>query len=113
MRKTETKYLGQTPVDLTKHPMYSKYTPSDWALHWIVAYGGIDGDHHKNWVIDQVARILKGTPVIGVEAAWDNGRTEMRFWLDEPSPEYIQLVKDARAGEDGPETYGWNEGIAP
>lgn len=58
------------------------------ALELIVQYGGIDGDHHKAWVLDQVTRVLAGA-------------------------EYGALVKEAKAGEDGPETYGWDEGIAP
>ena len=29
------------------------------------------------------------------------------------SKEYRALVADARSGEDGPETYDWDEGIAP
>jgi len=58
------------------------------ALELAVRYGGIDGDHHKAWVIDQMVRVLAGD-------------------------EYTQLVIDAKAGDDGPNTYGWNEGIAP
>lgn len=53
-------------------------------------FGGIDGDRHKAWVIDQMVRALCG---------------------DEES--YNKFVADAKAGEDGPETYSWNEGIAP
>lgn len=26
---------------------------------------------------------------------------------------YAKLVQDAKAGEDGPETYAWDEGIGP
>lgn len=50
--------------------------------------GGIDGAHHKAWVIDQMVRHLTGDGY----AAW---------------------VAAARDGEDGPETYSWDEGIAP
>lgn len=53
-------------------------------------YGGMPGDHHKAWVIDQMVRALLQTPE--AYAAW---------------------VADARAGEDGPETYGWSQGIPP
>ena len=53
-------------------------------------YGGIDGAHHKNWVIDQMVRALCG---------------------DQAS--YDKFVADAKAGEDGPETYDWDCGIAP
>lgn len=60
----------------------------DAAISLAVMYGGIDGDHHKAWVIDQIVRILSGDS-------------------------YEELVKNAKSGEDGPDTYGWDEGIAP
>jgi len=60
------------------------------ALDIIMRYGGIDGGHHKQWVLDQVARVLTLT---------DDG--------------YAQWIKEAKDGEDGPETYSWDEGIAP
>ena len=58
------------------------------ALELIVSYGGIDGAHHKDWVLDQVARVLAGD-------------------------DYDRMVAEAKAGEDGPETYGWDVGIPP
>lgn len=58
------------------------------AIDLIVELGGIDGAHHKNWVLDQVVRVLAGD----------------RYW---------QIVADACDGEDGPDTYSWDEGIAP
>lgn len=51
-------------------------------------YGQIDGDHHKTWVIDQMLRALTGD-------------------------RYAEVIADYRDGEDGPETYTWDEGIAP
>lgn len=60
------------------------------ALSIIEEYGGIDGGHHKQWVLDQVVRALTGS-----DAA------------------YQQWVKETRQGYDGPETYSWEEGIAP
>ncbi len=61
---------------------------SDTAIDLAVQYGGIDGDHHKAWVIDQMVRVLAGR-------------------------KYASIVRDAKSGEDGPDTYDWNEGIAP
>jgi len=58
------------------------------ALEFIERYGGIDGAHHKCWVIDQVARTL----------------------LEESYPQWVIEMKD---GEDGPNTYDWDEGIPP
>lgn len=58
------------------------------ALHCAVKHGDTDGAHHKAWVIDQMVRHLAGD-------------------------DYEQIVAEARAGEDGPETYDWDCGIPP
>ena len=54
----------------------------------IYQYGGIDGEHHKQWVIDQIVRVINGE-------------------------NYTGWVADYKNGEDGPNTYKWEEGIAP
>jgi len=51
-------------------------------------WGGFDGSHHKMWVIDQMVRILAGD-------------------------RYEEWVKSFCDGEDGPNTYEWDCGIAP
>lgn len=58
------------------------------ALDLAIRYGGIDGDHHKAWVIDQMVRQLAGD-------------------------DYDKLVAEACSGEDGPGSYEWDCGIAP
>lgn len=58
------------------------------AVSIAIQYGGIDGAHHKAWVIDQMVRELTGD-------------------------QYEKTVADACAGEDGPNTYEWDCGIAP
>lgn len=58
------------------------------AIELAVMYGGIDGAHHKTWVIDQMVRALAGD-------------------------KYDKIVADACAGEDGPDTFEWDCGIAP
>lgn len=58
------------------------------AIELAVRYGGFDGDHHKAWVIDQMVRVLAGE-------------------------RYEQIVREVCAGEDGPDTYSWETGIAP
>lgn len=68
-------------------------TPADRiaaALDIIDSYGGIDGEHHKTWVIDQVVRKLCGTQA-----------------------DYEAWIVAHCDGEDGPNTYAWDEGIAP
>lgn len=112
-------YLGEFPVDVAKHPVYSKWIAADWAMLFIGKYGGIDGDHHKTWVLDQVARILKGTPVVVVQARWNNHEPEDRFTVaSPPSKTYTQWVKEMKGPwvktkyYEGWE-YGYDEGIAP
>ncbi len=104
-------YLGEFETERGK-----EMTPAEWALHYIGSYGGFDGAHHKDWVLDQVARILHGTPVICKEARWDNGHTELRFTTGEPTAAYHQWVKDLR-GEYDEEweeyEYDYSVGIAP
>lgn len=58
------------------------------ALEVIERFGGIDGDHHKTWVIDQIARALLGN-------------------------RYDAWVVEMKSGEDGPDTYEWAVGIPP
>lgn len=56
-------------------------------LDVITQYGGIDGAHHKQWVLDQIVRFA--------------------------APNYEEWVKYYEDGEDGPKTYEWDVGIAP
>lgn len=58
------------------------------AVDLAVKYGGIDGAHHKDWVIDQIVRKLSGK-------------------------QYTQVVRKACDGPDGPDTYSWETGVAP
>jgi hypothetical protein len=101
-------YLGDFPTFKR-----GDWTPKEWALCYIQSYGGIDGNHHKAWVLDQVARILHGTMVIVVEARWSDGSSEIRFKTGRPSSAYLAWVASIKSGEDGPDTYEYNEGIAP
>jgi hypothetical protein len=103
------KYLGEVPIDVTKHDEFSEYTPTDWAMYFIESYGQIDGDHHKAWVLDQVARILKGTPVIVTQARWDDGQTEYSVSVNKKtSKKYKEWVLAMKGDE-----YDYDEGIAP
>lgn len=101
-------YLGETIVDVQQSE-FKNYKSSDWAMYFIESYGQIDGSHHKQWVLDQVARILKGTKIILKEAKWDNGQSEYRVTLDEPSKKYKDWVVDMLG--DG--EYDYDDGIAP
>ena len=105
-------YIGETKVDISK-TKYSTYSPSDWVIHWIEMYSGIDGSHHKDWLTDQIARILKGTKVTLNIAKWENGNKEEIFNLEEPPKEYWDWVSDMKDGEDGANTYDYDFGVAP
>jgi hypothetical protein len=57
------------------------------ALDLIGEWGGIDGGHHKQWLLDQLVRVL--------------------------ADDYRAWVVEYQDGEDGEDTYEWDEGIAP
>jgi hypothetical protein len=103
-------YLGEKLIPIEDTP-FKDYDIKDWMMYFIERYGQIDGDHHKLWVLDQVARISKETPIIIKQASWDNGLREWRVCLGEPSKQYLEWVKEMR-GENG-EQYSYDEGIAP
>lgn len=111
-----SKYLGETPVtDFTGTP-YEGFTPTDWAMLFITKYGQISGEHHKAWVLDQVSRILKGTPVEVTLATWDTGEKEYRINTGTPSQSYLGWVS-YMLGEYNEENeeyeYEYDEGNAP
>lgn len=54
----------------------------------IKTYGGFDGGHHKQWLLDQIVRKITGNT-------------------------YEQWVSEWEDGEDGPKSYQWDCGIAP
>jgi hypothetical protein len=58
------------------------------ALEVARRYGGVEGAHHKDWVIDQMVRYLTGD-------------------------KYEEFVAAARSGAEGLESFEWAEGIAP
>ncbi len=87
------KYLGEKRVNANDTP-YSEYGPADWAILFIEKYGGIDGEPHKAWVLDQVARILNETELIIELATWDDGEKEYRISTDSPSAPYLNWVKN-------------------
>ena len=64
----------------------------DDALDIALNDGTIDGNHHKAWVIDQMVRKL---------VAVSKYRT------------YEEFIRQHADGEDGPNTYEWDTGIAP
>jgi hypothetical protein len=60
------------------------------ALDIITDNGGFGGQHHKQWVLDQVVHALG------------------------PSDEhYLKWVENFQVGYDGPNTYEWDVGIPP
>ena len=86
-------FLGEEKLESCDGTPYEGFTPAQWAVNYIERYGQIDGDHHKLWVMDQVVRILKGTPVELKIARWDGGYHEYRPITGKPSVEYLQWVE--------------------
>ena len=106
-------YLGEFPVDICDSP-FKGFKSKDWALQYIFQYGQIDGDHHKAWVLDQVARILCGATVEVVVAKWSDHPNEYRFRVLDDSSEYDEWVEEyEERDEDGEPQYEYDVGIAP
>lgn len=102
-------YLGETELTSLVGTPFEGFGPSEWVLEYISAYGQIDGAHHKQWVLDEVARILKGTPVVVSIARWEDGKEEYRYsTADPPSDDYTAWVQERLNSG-----YGYDEGIAP
>lgn len=110
----ETKYLGETPVDISTHPEYKNYTNKEWAMYFISRYGQIDGDHHAKWVLDQVSRALHGGVPTVTLYKWDDGQEEYGVDLSE-TKEYLAWVEKmlGDTDEEGDREYGYDTGIAP
>ena len=75
-------------------------------------FAGNDGDHHKTYCIDQMVRALTACPVVSTSVpvgpdAVASAETQGK------SDAYERWVAAHKFGDDGPETYGWDEGIAP
>jgi hypothetical protein len=108
-------YLGETIMAQADTP-YAAYTASDWAMHFVERYGQTDGGHHKAWVLDQVARILKGTPVQIRLAKWSDGEQDYRICTVEPPSEVYLAWVELMLGEEHPtfgREYSYDEGCAP
>lgn len=57
-------------------------------LKLINRWGGIEEDHHKQWLLDQIVRVLAGDG-------------------------YGKWVAEYQGGENGRKTYSWDVGTAP
>lgn len=82
------------------------------ALRIASEWGGVDGDHHKAWTIDQIVRALTGCPTV-IKAAKDFRGLPYSYEAQGESDEYRAFVAGHNQGEDREHTYQWNEGIAP
>lgn len=108
-------YLGEKKLSSLEGTPFERFGPKEWALEFIAGYGQTDGDHHKAWVMDQITRILLGTPVNVKLARWENGEQEYRFSTGEPSQAYLDWVEEM-LGENDEEfgrEYSYDVGIAP
>ena len=72
----------------------------------------VESGHRKQWVIDQMVRALTGCPMV-VKTKNDWRGEPYTFEAQGESEEYLAFVATEKDGEDGPDTYEWDEGIAP
>ena len=109
-------YLGGTVLSSLEGTPFEGYGPTEWALEFIARYGGNDGSHHKAWVLDQVARVLCGTPVEVSLHRWRGGTTEYRFRTSASAPRYVEWVAQQEGPIDpatGETEYDHDVGVAP
>ena len=79
--------MYNSPLDITTENLRLRIST---ALQLAFDYGQIDGDHHKTWLIDQIVIALTGS-----------------------NHEYVDFLEKHNTGKDGPNTYEWNQGVAP
>lgn len=109
-------YLGEFTLTTLEDTPFEDFDQGDWALEFISLHGQTDGSHHKAWALDQVARILLGTPVKVEVASWSNGFQEFRVSTGEPSEEYLCWVEEQKGAVDpihGGTEHDWDVGVAP
>lgn len=82
------------------------------ALDIAMRYGGIDGDHHKMWVIDQMVRALHGVPLESFVGTDVRGN-RYEFDAQGTNEQYAEWIRLHNSGDDGPDTYSWGTGIPP
>lgn len=109
-------YLGETLIEEKDYPDYL-IGKDNQIMYFIEAYGQFDGGHHKQWVLDQVARIVKGVPIVVKLAKWDDGTEDYRVSTrEETTKQYVEWVKEMLGEYDEEEeeyTYDYDTGIAP
>jgi hypothetical protein len=109
-------YLGEEVILSLRGTPFENYTIAKWALYFIERYGQVDGLHHKQWVLDQVAKILHGTPVILKRATWQEGavlHSEFRVETGEPTGAYRVWVEDQEGllDDNGEPDYTYSTGF--
>lgn len=106
-------YLGETIVPVEQSP-FAHYTKERWALFFIEDLGDYDGEHHKAYALDQVARVLLGSPIVIKRAQWSDYKAEWRITVGEPSEAYKAWELSRRRPNGGDEDeYEYDKGIAP
>lgn len=93
-------FIGEEEV-IVSSTEFKDFTKADWAMYFIENYAHIDGSHHKQWVLDQVARVLLGAEPVVKLARWESGAYEYRVSLGPPPKEYWEWL-----GEYDEEDFG-------
>jgi hypothetical protein len=101
------KYLGEEILTDLTGTEFEGWGPVEWIASFVDGYGMTEGEYHKQWLIDAVARIAHGAPVVVKRASWGTEHSELRVSIG-TSEHYERWVEGRRAaGRD------WDAGIAP
>lgn len=91
-------------MDISNKPLEARV---DYALKVLSEYPLTDGEHYREWLLDQTVRILLGVPTVAASAVDSRGETYIYPALG-TSERYDEFV--ANVAREGGE---WSSGIAP
>lgn len=75
-------------------------------------HGQTDSAHNKAWVIDQMVRALTDCPMVTKWGTNAHGAS-YPYQARGESEAYRRFIATHNNGDEGPDTYSWDEGIAP
>jgi len=90
-------YLGAD--DISDEYIQSK-SKDEIILDYITMYRGIDAAHHKDWLLDQITRIVHDGVPDTKRATWENGHTELRLSFVSGSNKYWEWRSDLTKCDD-------------
>ncbi|QVD49237.1 hypothetical protein LUCX_167 [Xanthomonas phage vB_XciM_LucasX] len=105
-------YLGSTPVALKDTPWGGMSQME--RIRWMAQqYGGIDGEDHQKWLVNQILRLTYNATITACVHRWRTGEEEYHYTIG-TSPEYDAYIYSLFENEEiDAQQLADLEGIAP